>query len=213
MRIAVLIPTRGNRPELLQNCLRMVNAQTIKPDHIELVDQLPENESCDITFRYRTGYDKLRNQNFDVIFLMEDDDFYTVDYIENMLDAWKKHGQPEIFGTNYTIYYHIRLFSWFTFYHDVRSSAMSTMIKPDLKITWPADSEPYTDIHLWQQLKGVVFKPEKHICLGIKHGTTITGGESHINRLHRYNNNDDSKSFLKSIMDVDSFDFYSTFIK
>ncbi len=214
MKVAVLIPTRNNRPELLQNCLRMIKNQTIQPDHIELVDDNPITEECDITWRYRIGYDRLRNKGFDIIFLMEDDDFYAPNYIETMLNEWEKYGQPELFGTDYTIYYHIGLFAFFTFIHYVRSCAMSTIIKPDLKINWPADSQAYTDLSLWAQLQGITFKPAKHICLGIKHGTTMTGGKSHSGeRMYRYVNEDKEKNFLKSVMDQESFNFYSNFIK
>lgn len=213
MKIAVLIPTRNNRPELLDNCLRMIEAQTLKPNHIEIVNDSPILEKCDITWRYRIGYDRLRKKGFDAILLMEDDDYYSPNYIETMVHEWEKQGKPEIFGTDYTIYYHIKLFAWFTFYHSVRSSAMSTLIKPDLKIDWPNDSEPYTDLYLWRQLQFGVFKPKNHICLGIKHGTTMTGGQSHVDRLHRYIENDSSKKFLRSVMDDASFNFYSNFIK
>lgn len=212
MKIAVLIPTRNNRPELLSNCMRMVLNQTMKADHIEVVSDEPLSKDCDITWRYRIGYDRLRNKGFDIILLMEDDDWYSPEYIETMIKAWEKANKPSIFGHNYTIYYHIKLFSWFTMHHVDRSSAMNTMIVPDLNLTWPADNDPYTDIHLWREVQGPTFKPEKHICLGIKHGTTMTGGGSHITRLHRYTNSDESKEMMRSIMDAESFNFYSTFL-
>jgi len=213
MKFAVLIPTRNNRPELLKNCLRMISNQTVHPSHIEIVDDAPISEKCDITWRYRIGYDRLRNKGFDVIFFIEDDDNYHPTYFELMLNKWQQFGKPELFGTNYTIYYHIRLFAWFTYHHHDRSSAMSSMIKPDMNFAWPVDHEPFTDMWLWQKLKGVTFTPDSHICIGIKHGTTITGGRSHIDRLHRYINKDEDKSFLKSVCDEQSFNFYSNFIK
>lgn len=212
MKIAVLIITRGNRPELFENCLRLVRTQTRIPDHIEVVIDTPISNDCDITWRYKLGYDRLRNKGFDVIFLMEDDDYYASDYIEVMLSEWTRFGKPNIFGTNYTIYYNIRLFAWFTYYHDTRSSAMSTMIKPDLNFEWCPDNEPFTDMHLWKVVRGLTFKPHKNICLGIKHGTTMTGGKLHNDRLHRYRESDPNKDFLKQNVDAESFEFYSEFI-
>jgi hypothetical protein len=191
----------------------MVNSQSVKPDHIELVNDAPINDSCDITWRYRNGYDRLRNKGFDVIFLMEDDDYYAVDYIETMVNEWVNHGKPSIFGTNYTIYYNLRVSAWFTFHHITRSSAMSTMLIPDLIFPWCVDTQPYTDMHLWRMIKGITFKPSKHICLGMKHGTTVTGGRSHVDRLQRYINQDHQKDFLRSNMDAESFNFFSNFIK
>ena len=213
MKIAVLIPTRGNRPELLENCLRMIRNQTVQPDHIEVVNDTPLSKERDITLRYRLGYERLRNKSFDVIFLMEDDDYYSPEYIETMLSAWNDAGRPNIFGTSYTIYYNIGLFAWHPMAHNTRSSAMSTMIAPNLNLTWCVDNDPFTDIHLWRTVKGKVFTPEKHICLGIKHGTTMTGGKSHVDRLHRYINKDKDHKFLYENMDIESYNFYSNFMK
>lgn len=210
MKIAVLIPTRGDRPGFLKNCLRMLKAQTLQPDIIEIVNDIPLNKDCDITWRYRTGYDRLRNKGLDLIALIEDDDFYTVDYLQIMVSEWVKQGKPELLGTSYTIYYHLKLQSHFTMNHPVRSSAMNTLIKPDLNFNWCADNEPYTDMYLWNTLKGIVFTPAKIISIGIKHGVGLCGGRSHIDRLHRYT---DYSLNLQSIMDPDSFNFYSTYFK
>lgn len=217
MKIALLIPTRGDRPDFLQNCLRMMKGQTIQPDHIEIVDDAPINEKCDITYRYRTGYDRLRNKGFDAILLIEDDDYYAPNYIETMFNKWVESGKPNILGTTYTIYYHIKLFACFTMFHETRSSAMSTLLKPDLDFPWCVDHEPYTDLHLWNTLKGVLFKPKEHICVGIKHGVGLCGGRSHVDRLHRYEGEksiqDPDKTLLKQLMDNDSFNFYSNYFK
>lgn len=213
MRVAVLIPTRGERPSLLQNCLRLLKAQTLQPDHIEIVNDAPLSEEKDITWRYRIGYDRLRGKGFDVIALIEDDDYYAPDYLEVMVNTWSKTREP-IFGTNYTIYYHIRLFRHYRMNHTGRSSAMSTLIVPDLKIQWCADSEPYTDMHLWMMcgLKYRVFAPDHHICLGIKgHEQGMTGGGSHTSKLTRYTDEDNDKKLLRSVCDPESFEFYSNF--
>ena len=61
MRTAVLIPSRNDRPDFLANCLRMMQAQTLQPYHIEIVDDKALSNEKDITLRYRIGYDKLRN--------------------------------------------------------------------------------------------------------------------------------------------------------
>ncbi len=211
MKIAVLIPTRGNRPEFFENCLRMVRNQTVKPDRVEVVIDTATSSDCDITWRYKLGYERLRNKGFDIIFLMEDDDYYAPDYIETMLSAWGDAGKPDIFGTDYTIYYHIKLYKWLTMHHQVRSSAMSTMIVPDLKLDWNiVDNDPYTDLYLWRMVKGRTFKPEKHICIGIKHGSTMTGGRLHTDKLHQYVNDDSNKLWLQKNTDPESFKFYST---
>lgn len=213
MRLAVLIPDRNDRPELLANCLRMIKAQTLQPDIIELVNDISpfRHDEKDITWRYRTGYDRLRNKRLNLIAFMENDDWYSPFYLETMVAAWYDAGQPELIGTDHTIYYHLKYKAYFPMHHDIRSSAMSTLIIPDLKFEWCEDTQPYTDEHIWRTLKGVVIHPKKPICLGIKHATGLCGGHMHDTRVHRYINGtqDAGHKFLKATIDADSFQFYS----
>lgn len=214
MKIAVLIPDRGDRPVFMQNCLRMIAAQTVQPDHIEIVNDAPLSEDMDITWRYRIGYDRLRNKGFRMIFLMENDDWYHPKYIETMLKNWNDYGCPDIFGPSYTIYYHIQLFKHMTMLHPARSSAMSTMIKPDLNFQWCHDAEPYTDMHLWKMVKGGrTFKPESHITIGIKHGIGMCGGKAHVSGLDRYINDDGDHRLIRKCMDQESLLFYTSYFK
>jgi hypothetical protein len=215
MKIAVLIPDRSDRPDFLANTLRLIESQTVKPDHVEVVNFPATSEACDITVRYRYGYDKLSKMGFDVIFFMENDDWYTNNYIETMLNAWKEAGEPDIFGTDYTFYYHIRQQGRFTMEHFNRSSAMSTLIKPNLIFEWPQDNDPYTDVWLYTKLKYGVFHPDpkKPICLGIKHGVGKCGGECHTTYLRLFREGsgafvDPNMVWLKSIVDEESFKFY-----
>lgn len=207
MKVGVIIPDRGDRKPFLDNCLRMIKTQTLQPDYVLVVDFDPTDEKPDITKRYRVGYEVLSEGEFDVIALMENDDWYSPEYLEIMVRNWELKGKPDIFGTDYTIYYHLKLKKHFTMEHYHRSSAMSTLIKPNLDFEWCPDHEVYTDIHLWQTLKGLTFRPEKHICIGMKHGIGKCGGRNHIDRLDRYVNQDD----ILSILDSESFKFYSQF--
>ena len=205
--IGVIIPTRLDRPGFFGNCLRMLEAQTLKYDYISVQDYTPESTEKDITQRYRRGYDELSKKNVDIIVLWEDDDYYSPGYLETMVREWDAYGRPDIFGTNYTIYYHLKLKKYFTMHHHDRASAMNTLIKPNLKIKWPSDNDPYTDIALWMQLKGVTFRPSKVISIGIKHNIGLTGGRNHNDRLHRYKFDNDG--FIESVMDIESLEFYS----
>ena len=101
VRIGVIIPTRGDRLMLLENSLRLLGKQTVKPDRVLVIDEEPKSDECDITYRYRTGYEKMTD--VDVIFFWEDDDWYIDDYIETMLKEWEKAGRPDLMGTRYTI--------------------------------------------------------------------------------------------------------------
>lgn len=216
MRIAVLIPDRGDRPQFLMNCLRMMAAQTLKPEMICVMNYPAESDKCDITQRYRLGYNYLCGKGIDLIAFIENDDYYCPEYLEYMVKKWEEKGKPDLFGTNYTIYYNLKLKKYFTFRHIQRSSAMSTFIKPDLKFTWPMDHDPYTDSWLWVS-SGITNKlsiePGYIICVGIKHGQGMLGGAFHIDHLHRFINDDDD--FLQNNLDAESYKFYSTidFIK
>ena len=216
MKIAVLIPSRGDRPGFLDNCKRLLSLQTLQPDHIEVVDFAPLDEQCDITPRYRFGYNKLSEMGFDVILFMEDDDYYSPNYIETMITEWNNADRPDIFGTDYTFYYSLRAWGRFTMEHCQRSSAMSTLIKPNLNINWPENHDPYTDVFLYNQLKYKLFHPEETICIGIKHGIGKCGGECHVNHLRRFTTGnslpDPNKEWLKNTVDEDSFKFYLSII-
>jgi hypothetical protein len=211
MKIGVIIPDRGDREKFLQNCIRMIEAQTIDQSMltVKIIDYKPLSDAVDITQRYRIGYDYFRNGGFDCILLMENDDYYSPNYIQTMIDKWIELGKPDLIGTNYTIYYHINERAHFTMNHSRRASAMNTLIKSDLNFNWCVDHEPYTDLHLWKTLQGVTFYPGEIISIGIKHGVGKCGGRNHVDYLHRYINKDPNSEFLSTHMDQESFNFYT----
>jgi glycosyltransferase involved in cell wall biosynthesis len=183
------------------------------------MDYPPESTNKDITQRYRRGYEYLRGRGLDVIAFWEDDDWYAPNYLETMIKSWENAGKPELFSTSYTIYYNIRIFSYFEMGHPRRTCAMSTLIRPDMSFNWPPDHEPYLDTHLsdiakhadGKRLKLVNFAPKQHICLGIKHGIGLTGGDMHTSRLERYDIHggpDKDLQLLRRICDPESFEFY-----
>ncbi len=208
MKVGIIIPDRRDRPKLLANSLRMLEAQTLKPYCIALVNDKPISDKPDITWRYRKGYDFLREKGVDIIAFWENDDWYSPDYLRYMTDKWVEHGKPDLFGTNHSIYYNIKLKKYFEMLHDQRSPAMNTFIKPDMNFEWCPDYETYTDLHLFKTLKlnYKVFRPERLYTLGIKHGIGKLGGSSHIDKLHRYKTEDNG--FLKRTLDPVSYNFY-----
>ena len=208
IRIGVIIPDRGDRPAFLANCLRMMRGQTLRPVGIALMNFVPRSGDKDITVRYREGYDFWRGDACDVIALIENDDYYTPRYLETMAAAWDEAGRPDIFGTDRTIYYNLNERAWKVMHHSRRSSAMSTLIRPNLPLTWPVDSDPYTDIHLWQTVKGCTKHFDPPICIGIKHGVGLCGGRMHVDQLERLEFKDPDHSQLRGWMDDESFNFY-----
>lgn len=215
MKIGILIPDRSDRPEFLKNCLRMLKNQTIQPDEIKIINFPAYSAECDITERYRIGYDQFRMKGFDCILFIENDDFYSNRYIEMMVENWLNRGCPDLLGTDSTIYYHLGLKKYFTMHHTRRAAAMNTLIRADLDFHWCLDHDPYTDLHLWLKsgLQGIIFKPDNIYSIGIKHGIGLCGGKNHTCNLDRYIADDNRFDFLSKHMDQQSFQFYTDFHK
>lgn len=211
MKIGVLIPYRNDRPRFLEHLKLMLETQTVQPNEVLYVDYKPESDAVDITQRYRRGYATLSERGCTVIFFMEVDDYYSPEYIDTMLKLWAAYGYLNLFGTNYTYYYHLKLRAYFRMDHKFRASAMNTLIRPNLKIDWGLDKNPYTDLQLWRLIKGKSVTPSKIISIGIKHGVGMCGGIAHTDRFNRYKHKDTDLSFLRENMTPESFTFYSTY--
>ena len=211
MKIGVLIPTRGDRKNFLIHALKLISNQTQQPDEIFIVDEKPKSNEIDITYRYRVGCEKLFKKGCDVILFWEDDDWYHENYIEIMIKNWLFFGEPDLFGLGSTTYYHIGVNKYRTMIHKGRSSAFTTMVtKEIMNINFGKDSERFFDIHLWKQsLRKETFLYPENICLGIKHGVGSCGGKAHLNDFP-YDKEDADLSFLKLIVDEDSFKFYTS---
>lgn len=197
MKIGVLIITRGDRPQFLEQAKKMLKEQTLQPNEICIVDDKPLSDEVDITYRYRIGFERLKDK-VDVIILWEDDDYYSTKYIETMFTAWIDNGKPLLFGLNNTIYYNINTKKYVHLKHSGRASMMSTMISTKAVIDWGKDNYAYTDMILWRQLKGVAVDLGI-INMGVKHGTGLCGGGGHVNDWGHYNQVDTDLSLLKSV--------------
>jgi hypothetical protein len=210
LKIGVIIPDRGDRPGLLKNCERMILSQSLMPTYICIVNFTPSDDKCDITKRYKYGYNKLRNKGLDLIAFIENDDWYSPDYLKFMAGKWLEFNKPDLLGTKETIYYHIKLKKWFKMYHNFRASAMNTLIRPDMDFEWCPDHEAFTDIFLWNKLENrkLFHAPELH-SIGIKHGIGKCGAKCHTDKLNRFIFDDPNFDFLKSNIDKESFIFYS----
>jgi len=205
---AVIIPTRGDREKLLDHGLKLLNAQTVMPDDVIIVDHKPKGKVKDLTARYRKGYELAKK--YDVVICWEDDDYYHPTYIETVMKLWEKNRGLELIGTTTSTYYHI-----FDNKYDVsktprHSSMMSTSIKGGLDIDWPSDSTVFLDLKLWKQMKGQLFDFGK-LATGIKHAIGVCGGKGHSGSICK--DADDNGSFLKTLVDPHSFEFYRNYDK
>lgn len=215
MKISVLIPTRGKeRGDFVAFASRQMQLQTQQPHRILFVDHEPSGTLPDITGRYKTGYEQLKSEGFDVVFFIEDDDFYSPNYIEFMMGKWREQGEPEIFGSMKTIYYHLITQKITTIIHPGRASMFSTMMRLDIEkpIAWGASNYSFTDLVLWAQLNGKTIQDGKH-ALGIKHGVGICGGKGHKLAFDQNSIPDVNYKFLRNFVTPEAFDFYMEMIE
>ena len=216
-RIAVIIPDRRDRPRFLEQCLKLLAAQTLQPVLVVLVDDEPLSNAVDITWRYRIGYQRVSfsSRPVDLVAFIENDDWYHPNYLEYMAAQWEAHGRPAMLGLNHTVYYHIGVRKHFMLNHPTRSNAMNTFILPGLPLRWPLDHDPYTDVWLWNygldnanNKRRVVLTPAQEYCLGIKHGVGKCGGQNHSDNMERYVHDDEDGAWLRSIIVGDGVDWY-----
>lgn len=208
MKIGVVVPTQGKRPNFLARCYHYLDSQTLKPDIIEVVDN-DSGMARDLTWRYRVGIDRVKDK-CDLIFAIEDDDFYASNYIETMVYKWEQNGRPDIFGPNTTIYYHLAVKKLWQDYHEYRSSMFSTCFRSEAikRVRFPADSEISLDMNLWKQMSGKTFHSDEIICVGIKHGIGSYGGVGHDHNRSFYKTEDPNFNWLRKVVGDDNLEFY-----
>lgn len=208
IKVGIIIPDRGDRPEFTANCLRMIRAQTRTPYAISHINHPPTSNDIDLVQRYREGYDKL-SPVVDVIACIENDDWYDPSYLGTMIDAWIISGEPEIFGIPHTVQYHLGLKKFNVVEHPGRSSMNSTFIKSKLNFNWGDEKTAYLDMWIWKVLQGETYKPQRTITISMKHGQGKCGGQAH--HYHKqYRLRDYHLQFLDYHLDPESFKFYST---
>lgn len=208
--ISIIIPTRGDRPQYLAQCLKMMKAQTIQPDNIILVDYKPLSNENDLADRYRKGIKRSNEAFSDLTFFIEDDDYYSPKYIETMINLWRENGRPSLFGLAETTYYHIGINKYKKIFHDGRASMFQTMISGDFYMNLKEFGNKNFDVNLWHNYKGNKKTSNlfNKIAMGIKHGTGICGGIGHREDIYVNAINDSDKNYLKLITN-ESFDFYN----
>lgn len=215
IKIGVLIPDRGDRPNFLQQCKKYLAYQVMQPHEVYFVDYEPKSEDIDVTQRYKVGCEHLfRIKKCDVVLFWENDDFYSPQYIVQMVLEWKRAGRPAIFGIGHTIYYHIFQQMWVNIPHRTMASAMSTLVTPAiLQMSWPKDNNPYLDVDMWQKIPGKTFIPRAPICIGIKHGIGLVGGGAHNGDNAHYKTKDEGGVWLRAIIGEANYSFYESLQK
>lgn len=210
-KIGIVTPTRGDRPKLLEQCANYLYSQTLKRFYWSLVDYKPKDKNKDLVQRCEVGIQDCIDNNCDLIFFIEDDDYYSPVYLKCMYDRWVETGKPELFGIGETTYYHLKTNKYWNKKHPRHSSLMCTMITKQAaeRIDYKKVKGIWFDIYLWNTFKGVTTTFKNDICLGIKHGIGVTGGVGHNPNASIYNQLDFDGSYLRNIVGIYNYKFYN----
>lgn len=208
MKFAVIIPDRGDRPEFLNHCIKQLERFTLIPDKVCIVCDPPKTDDFDIVSRIKEGIELVKQADIDLVFIMENDDFYPPDYFARFHPHFVNF---EFFGDEYTTYYNLKNKTYRTWHHPRRSSLFTTGFKISAldRFQWPDDNERFLDIKLWQYANSRKRKFVRTDAIGIKHGIGKTGGKGHY---MRFTDVDMDLKFLKSRVNG-SIDFYKSIME
>jgi hypothetical protein len=204
---AIITPTRGDRPEFYGQSLKMANQ--FNASRCIRIDYEPIGDSVDISDRVMRGIWKAAADGIDLVFIVEDDDFYPADYIQRFGDLSNYH----FFGSSKSTYYNLRNRTWQTFFHRGRSSLYNTGFRISAMKEFPWErlirtNTPFLDIEIWKYARAWNKRCkfiENTGSIGIKHGIGLCGGKGHKMEM---NNKDPEMIWLKARVDNDSFEFY-----
>lgn len=201
---AVIIPDRGDRPQLLEFAKFQLSRMNTQPDATYIVDYKPKSDKVDLIPRIKTGIAKAKEDGFDQVMIVENDDFYFIDYFDNIGDA-------DFVGSEKTTYYNLRNRTYQDWTHPKRSSLFTTGFKISAldDFAWPPDTDTFLDISLWlyatQKRKSIHWRETK--AIGIKHGIGLCGGKGHVQQ-NKYM--DMNSEWLKANVDSVAYDFYKS---
>ncbi|MFW6002559.1 MAG: class I SAM-dependent methyltransferase, partial [archaeon] len=207
-KIGVVTPTCSpERKPFLEFLEKRIYGQTKQVDKWYLVNYPNNSHIPDLAKRYKQGIKKAVEDECDLIFLMEDDDYYPYTYIEELFKEWKKKGCPTIIGVNGTVYFHLKHDGYASFPQNKRTSAFETAITSNAIYDQCPDHVIDYDIKLWKanQPDGVLVDIP-HRPVGIKHGLGLTGGRYHTKG--KYNTNKPPQMQLKNLVDEEAYNFY-----
>ena len=211
MKFCLIIPTRGDRPKLIERCKFQIKRQTLQPEVTIWINDPPVPNVKDVTKRYRLGIERATKLGYDFAVFWEDDDWYHPQYLEWLINGWNSNGKPDLFGVGETYYYNINVDGKKHMKHTNRTSAFCTMVKLPFKGTWPADNYPYLDLHLAKKHKVVTQGfTDKIYAIGIKHGIGMSGGGGHRESFKWDSIGQTSKDWLKNHLSVDDLKFYDS---
>jgi len=211
MNYCTITPDRGDRPVLLEFCENRF--EKIVGSNRLTISYEPLSKNCDIIPRIRHGITVCKLRSYQWAFIIENDDYYPIDYIKNLLPHLEN---IDFIGYQNTFYYNIKTRRYQRMEHETHSSLFCTGFRISAldDFQWPPDDNPFLDIALWKHAK------QKHRwkllrndnpCIGIKgHGMGKMGGKGH--RLELNQADPDMKWFRAKLNDEKAFEFYKSII-
>lgn len=185
----VLITPTGARPDQFKLCAKYMKAQTYKGEVLWIIvdDADPkttdvEREGWTIQKIYplpawkvgqntqgrniKAGIDQVP-KNAEAIFIIEDDDYYSPQYLEEMM---KRSDNCLAWGESHTIYYNVKLQRWIENQNDKWSSLFQTAFKPGaLKYFNQLYGEKFIDYAFFRICPKVkLFKLKNKLSVGMK---------------------------------------------
>lgn len=173
------------------------------------INHEPLTPGFDLVDRIKRGVGMAAAERIDWCFVIENDDFYPVDYFDQFLPFMK---ESDFMGDDHTTYYNLQNCTYRTFDHPYRSSLFTTAFRISAlnNFDWPTNDKPFLDIDIWKYAR---HKRRKFIdsgALGIKHGLGLCGGKGHYMRAKH---EDFGLSWLQRHTDEIGFEFYSRMIE
>lgn len=182
----------------------------VKPDCSYFIDYKPTSDKVDLVERVQKGVDMARADGFDTVFVVEDDDYYPVDYFKQF-NRW----DYTFWGAEQTTYYNLKSRTYTHFQHPGRSSLFVTGFKISALngFAWTAPKGRFLDIALWEYAERSLL-PKQLLntsqAVGMKHNLGLCAGKGHV---MRGKNTDDDLQWLKNNVDKGAFEFYSELMK
>ncbi len=190
-KVGVVVPTRNDRPEFLKACREMIKYQTTKPDGVYIIDCKPKTEYNDQRERVAEGVEKAKKDGMTHIIIMEDDDYYSPNYIKKVLSMWT---DEHIVGGYYYNIYHLKDRERVVCHMDMshgnisqvcplHSTSFTVAFWDNFIGSGLMGAEKSLDLEMWTWAKKtkakikLIFDPD--LVISIKHGMGKTGGGNH----------------------------------
>ena len=197
MKISIITPT-GGRAIGFTLCERWMKRQTLKPDEWIVVDDYEKRTKCKMGQKvirrkpfWRPGemtlqknlLEALKIVTGDIILIIEDDDWYSPNYIENMVKKFETLSEGKsisesslLIGEGHSLYYHVRNYTHKYFDNMDHASLFQTGFTKDLipkinDLLIKNINQMYFDDRLWKDIKDCnkcIFLTKSPWSVGIK---------------------------------------------